>query len=124
MADIVFADDEKNNRFVIAEHLKLHGHTVRLAADGAEALALIQAQRPDVVILDLMMPKVDGFEACRRLRADGATASLPVVAMTALDSPDTTALEQCRFDAILTKPFLMAQLHELMQELTHRGAPN
>ncbi len=65
MADIILADDDKNNRFVISAHLRLRGHQVREAGSGAEALSLLAAARPDLVLLDLMMPELNGCETCR-----------------------------------------------------------
>jgi len=70
MADIILADDDKNNRFVISAHLRLRGHQVREAGSGAEALSLLAAARPDLVLLDLMMPELNG---CEDLPPDAAS---------------------------------------------------
>ncbi len=123
MADIIFADDDRNNRYVIAAHLQLRGHQVRLAANGQEALDLIHQQRPDVVLMDLMMPVLDGCEACRRLRQDPRDAALPVVALTALDLSDQdTVARDCRFDAVVSKPFRMEELYERIDTLLAAAA--
>lgn len=117
MARVIFADDDARNRFVIAEHLRLMGHQVRVAANGAEAVELVDQELPDVLVLDLMMPEMDGFEACRMLRSRTRTHDLRIVAVTALDS-----LERCaqgkgtRFDGVLTKPFRMQSLLDMLHE--------
>lgn len=118
MATIVFADDDRNCRFVIGAHLQLLGHRVRLAASGREALALVAAERPSLVILDLMMPDLDGYSACRALRADPATADIPVMLLTALDHRDNLALaDGTRFDAVLNKPFKVEALRACVDGL-------
>jgi CheY-like chemotaxis protein len=83
-------DDQPDLRNIVRMALERGGLglTVITAQDGAEALALIEVERPDVIILDVSMPGMDGFEVCRRLRADLRTAFVPVLMLTAHDSPE------------------------------------
>jgi signal transduction histidine kinase len=81
---ILIVDDTPANLSVLLQCLSDAGHRVLVAEDGEEALELIAQAVPDLVLLDVMMPGIDGFETCRRLRADPVTAELPVIFMTAL----------------------------------------
>ncbi len=81
---ILVADDEEKNRRLLCDILEAEGHGVILVQDGQQALETAFAATPDVVLLDIMMPKMDGFEVCRRLKADPKTASIPVIIVTAL----------------------------------------
>jgi two-component system cell cycle response regulator DivK len=80
---ILIVEDNEMNRDMLSRRLSRRGFTVIVAGDGAEGLAAAVANRPDVVLMDLSLPGVDGLEATRRLRADPATASIPVIALTA-----------------------------------------
>jgi len=84
-AEVLVVDDEASVRDVLRRQLEREGHTVRLATDGAEALAELEASRPDLVVLDLMMPNVDGFEVLEKLRDDETLRELPVIVFTAMD---------------------------------------
>jgi two-component system cell cycle response regulator len=84
---ILVVDDEQANRDLLEAVLMQDGHTVLLAADGDEALRLIEEQPPDLVLLDLMMPKLNGFEVCQRLEQQPATSHIPVLIVTALGQP-------------------------------------
>jgi CheY-like chemotaxis protein len=83
MAKILVVDDEPDIVRFVAKLMTTRGHEVRTAADGFEALELVGAERPDVIILDLHLPNMDGFEVCRRLKSDEATRTIPIVMMTA-----------------------------------------
>jgi CheY-like chemotaxis protein len=82
---VLIAEDQQDLRQLYAEHLTLSGFDVIEAGNGAEAIDLISSRMPDVVLMDLSMPIVDGWEATKRLRADTRTAHIPVVALTAHD---------------------------------------
>ena len=82
---VLIAEDQTDLRQLYAQQLALSGFDVIEAANGAEAIDLVSSQLPDVVLMDLSMPIVDGWEATRRLRADARTANIPVVALTAHD---------------------------------------
>ena len=82
---VLIAEDQQDLRQLYAEHLTMSGFDVIEAGNGAEAIDLIASLMPDVVLMDLSMPIVDGWEATKRLRADTRTAHIPVVALTAHD---------------------------------------
>lgn len=80
---VLAADDDKDILELITFRLERSGYTVLQARDGEEALRLAQAQKPNLAVLDVMMPKLDGFELTRRLRADSATSRMPIILLTA-----------------------------------------
>jgi len=82
---VLIAEDQAELRQLYAQQLSMSGFEVIEAANGAEAISLTSANLPDVILMDLSMPVVDGWEATRRLRADRRTAHIPVVALTAHD---------------------------------------
>jgi signal transduction histidine kinase len=102
---ILVVDDGEANRDLLREILELDGHRVSVASDGPEALRGAREEAPDLVLLDVNMPGIDGLEVCRRLRADTATASLPIILVTAL-ADRTHRLEGIAAGAndYLTKP--------------------
>ena len=108
---ILIADDEPN--IVISLEFLLHreGYRVLVARDGVEALAAIRAERPDLVLLDVMMPRMDGFEVCQAVRAEPAIAATRILMLTAkgraTDAAKGTALGA---DAYVTKPFSTREL--------------
>jgi DNA-binding response OmpR family regulator len=103
---VLIVDDTPANVRVLAEYLDGHGFNVTVAQDGEEGLERARFGRPDLVLLDAMMPGWDGFETCRRLKADPATSAIPVIFMTALSEvgDKVRAYEAGGVDYI-TKPF-------------------
>jgi CheY-like chemotaxis protein len=83
MARILLVEDNEMNRDMLSRRLARRGHEVLLAADGAEGLATAGRERPDVILLDMSLPVLDGWEAARRLKAGAETRSIPVIALTA-----------------------------------------
>jgi class 3 adenylate cyclase len=81
---VLVVDDEEHNRTLLRDPLEARGYEVAEAENGLEALQKTAALAPDVILLDLMMPSMDGFEVCRRLRKDGKTAHIPILMVTAL----------------------------------------
>jgi two-component system sensor histidine kinase/response regulator len=117
MATILIVDDEPVNRELLIAHLDQRGHTLIEAATGAEALAEAHAHRPDLVLLDIMLPDLSGFEVTRRLRADDSQEYLPIVLITALQ--DRASLVQgleAGADELLRKPI---DGHELMMRVNN-----
>ena len=121
MKRILAVDDEPHILKLIAFSLKAHGFEVLEASDGLSAVEIAASEHPDLVLLDVMMPALDGYEACRRLKADPATAAIPVIMLTA----KTQAAEQkAGLDAgaagYINKPFtpkdLVAQVREFLGE--------
>jgi|SRR5262245_42939108 len=108
---ILVVDDNETNRDIIATRLHAHGYETLQAADGEQALAAVSEHRPDLVLLDVMMPNLDGIEACRRLKSDSSSEFLPVILVTAkTDSKDVVAGLDAGADEYLTKPIDQAAL--------------
>ena len=108
---ILVVDDNATNRDIITTRLETHGYETLQAANGEEALAAVKQHRPDLVLLDVMMPKVDGIEACRRLKGDATLPFLPIILVTAkVDSKDIVAGLDAGADEYLTKPVDQAAL--------------
>jgi|ERR1700687_5415529 len=80
---ILVVEDDTDNRCIVAKVLSVEGYQVIEAIDGVEALAQARAEHPDLILMDLALPNMDGWEATRRLKSDPATRSIPVVALTA-----------------------------------------
>ena len=108
---ILAVDDERSIVRLVQINLERHGYRVVTAFDGREALAKIAEETPDMVVTDVMMPYVDGFELLRTLKKSPATRDLPVIMLTAkaMDA-DVTAGWQSGADCYLTKPFNPAEL--------------
>jgi CheY-like chemotaxis protein len=115
---VLVVDDFEDNRAMYAEYLAYSGYSVEQAADGEEAVKLAQDLLPDVVVMDLSLPVMDGWEATRRLKADERTRRIPVIALTghALASHSRGARE-AGCDAFLAKPCLPEKLVEKVEEL-------
>jgi len=115
---VLIADDETNIRNILDYTLHAEGFEVIPARDGEEAFVLAQSLRPDVIILDVMMPGVDGIATCRRLKADRRTARIPVIMLTARTTrADRRAGGDAGADAYMTKPFSPARLIAAVQDL-------
>jgi adenylate cyclase len=108
---ILIVDDNEANRDILDARLKPHGYALIQAADGEEALAAVRQHQPDLILLDVMMPKLDGIEVTRRLKADPSLPFMPVILVTAKsDSRDVVAGLQAGADEYLTKPIDQAAL--------------
>lgn len=122
---ILIVDDEATVREVVGQYLELEGFTVVLAVTGLEALRVVEATPPDLVILDLTLPGMDGFEVCRRLRATGA---IPILMLTAR-ADDVDKLEGFGLgaDDYLTKPFnpreVVARVQAIMRRVEAMSVP-
>src|SRR5260370_33695246 len=108
---VLIVDDNEVNRDIIVARLEAHGYETLQAADGQEALTAVAQHRPDLVLLDVMMPNIDGIEVCRRLKSDSAYPFLPVILVTArVDTKDVVAGLDAGADEDLTKPIDQAAL--------------
>jgi DNA-binding response OmpR family regulator len=115
---VLVVDDDPIILELLVLNLELEGHDVVTASDGRQALDRAQDADPDLVLLDIMMPEIDGFEVCERLRADPATASLPVVFLSArAHEADLVRGTKVGADAYVTKPFDPMELMELIARL-------
>ena len=115
---VVLVDDAADVRMLLQVLLELDGFAVTATADGPAGLAAVRAERPDVVLLDVQLPGMDGTEVLRQLRADPPTADLPVVLLTGSPEQDTAALLGLGATGVVRKPFdpdtVVAQLTALL----------
>jgi CheY-like chemotaxis protein len=115
---VLIADDDADILLLVRAVLERSGHEVVAASDGAEALASVRARKPDLVVLDIAMPEVDGLEVLRRLRADPTTSELPVVLLSArAQEADVKRGFASGASAYLKKPFSPRELSEHVAEL-------
>lgn len=115
---ILTVDDDEAIRFLVRENLKLGGYEVTEAADGREALRMIAAAQPDLIILDVKMPEPDGWEVLRILRGHPDTEALPVIMLTVLaDDANIARGWGIGADFYLTKPFEPQELMEVVDRL-------
>ncbi len=118
MAKILIAEDERDIRELITFTLRYAGHEVTQAANGEEALALAKQTIPDLILMDVRMPKMTGYEACRHIKADATLKNIPVVFLSAKgqETEIQTGLEVGATDYIL-KPFAPDQLIKRVSEI-------
>ncbi|MBX9571383.1 MAG: response regulator transcription factor [Candidatus Obscuribacterales bacterium] len=122
MARILVIDDDIAIAELIKVNLDLLGHQVSTANDGMKGLALAQQNRPDLIVLDVMMPDLDGFTVCQRLRQNAATAGIPVLMLTALGmTKDKVKGFDSGADDYLTKPFEIPELQVRVRALLRRA---
>lgn len=119
---ILVVDDELFVRELIKIKLKLYGLEIIEGSNGFEAVDLALKEKPDLILLDLMMPKMDGFEACERLKADPKTAQIPIVILTARgEQVFRERGEAAGAVGIVTKPFSPQKLAEMVMEILNTG---
>jgi len=108
---ILIVDDNEANRDILATRLKANGYALLQAGDGEEALEVARREKPDLILLDIMMPKIDGVEVCRQLKADKDLPFMPIILVTAkTDTKDVVAGLDAGADEYLTKPIDQAAL--------------
>jgi two-component system cell cycle response regulator DivK len=124
MAKILLVEDQEMNRDMLSRRLKKRGYEVAIAVDGAEGVEKARAESPDLILMDMSLPVMDGWEVTRILKGDGATRSIPVVALTAhAMSTDRDKALEAGCDAYETKPVDLRRLLETMEKLLGaRGA--
>lgn len=115
---ILIADDEKDLVYAVTLQLEAHGFEVLVATNGQEALEKARRERPDLIILDLMMPKIDGYKVCHMLKFDQRYKHIPIILFSArAQEADKKAGQEARADAYITKPFEPNILLEKIKEL-------
>jgi len=118
MARILLVEDQEMNRDMLSRRLKKRGYEVSIAVDGAEGVDKARSETPDLILMDMSLPVMDGWEATRTLKGDEATRAIPVVALTAhAMSTDREKALEAGCDAYETKPVELPRLLETMQKL-------
>ncbi|WP_234019010.1 MULTISPECIES: response regulator [unclassified Streptomyces] len=118
---VLVVDDNKVIRQLIRVNLELEGFEVVTAADGAECLDVVHQVRPDVITLDVVMPRLDGLRTAARLRADARTSELPIVIVSACTQYEVESGLDVGVDAFLAKPFEPGELVRVVERLSERG---
>jgi DNA-binding response OmpR family regulator len=117
-ARILVVDDDRVIQQLLKVNLELEGYAVEVADDGEEALAQFELFRPDLVLLDIMMPKLDGWEVCRRLKSGTDSARVPIVLLSArAQAADVQRGTELGVAAYVTKPFDPISLLDLIADL-------
>lgn len=117
-ATVLVVDDEADLLFTIALSLELNGYRVLKAASGEEAIEVVEAERPDAIVLDLRLPGIDGWEVLRRLGEMGRFPATPVVLLSAqVDAATAARAVNLGCHAHLAKPFSMAELSGVLNDL-------
>ncbi len=124
-ATILIVDDEPSNVDMLCQELEEEGYNLLTAYNGEEALIKVQEHQPDLILLDVMMPNVDGFSVCRILKGSGKTILIPVILVTALRSQeDRVRGIEAGADDFISKPFdrdeLLAKIRSLLRQKKHR----
>jgi CheY-like chemotaxis protein len=115
---ILLVEDNEMNRDMLSRRLLRRGFDVTLAVDGEEGVAMARAERPDLILMDMSLPVLDGWEATRRLKADPATRAIPVIALTAHAMADDRAKAlEAGCDGYDTKPIEITRLLEKIEAL-------
>lgn len=103
---ILIVDDEDEIRLLVRKILTVEGYSVLEARNGREMFQVLENNRPELILLDVMLPETDGYELCRRIRQQAATRELPVILLTVLATPANIRMgEEAGASAYLTKPF-------------------
>ena len=121
MPKVLIVDDEPDNIELLARRLTRRGYAVVSATSAVEGIAIAETERPDVILMDIKMPQVDGLEATRRLKANPKTNSIPVITLTAHAMPEDRALAlSAGAEEYESKPVDLARLLEKIEMLTGR----
>ena len=121
MPRILLVEDNEMNRDMLSRRLERRGFTVLIAVDGAEGVKAAREQKPELILMDLSLPVLDGWEATRQLKADDATKRIPIIALTAhAMATDEQKARDAGCDDFDTKPIDLPRLLEKMQALLTR----
>lgn len=119
---ILLVDDDPQLTHVVSMFFEMEGYKVLVARGGQQALDLLKEMRPDVVLLDLMMPGVSGLEVCKQIRLDKRTANLPVAAFTAFELREDD-MREAGADQFIVKPYSLQGLAEVVRGMIAAAAP-
>jgi two-component system, cell cycle response regulator DivK len=120
---ILVVDDFADGRELVAEYLNFRGFTVDVACDGAEAIDMARKINPDIVLMDLSMPGIDGWQATHALKQDPRTREIIVIAVTAHAlKRETDAAREAGCDGVISKPFDLATLADALPRVLKHGA--
>jgi two-component system cell cycle response regulator DivK len=115
---ILVVEDDADNRRIVVKVLTLDGYETLEAEDGPAAIEMARSVHPDLILMDLALPKVDGWEACRQLKADTRTADIPIIALTAFAMRgDEERARQAGCDEYLSKPCRPQTIRETVRRL-------
>ena len=123
MAKILLVEDNEMNRDMLSRRLVRNGFEVVMAADGGEGVAMAASEQPDLILMDMSLPVMDGWEATRRVKADAATSAIPIIALTAhalVEDRDRARAAGC--DDFDTKPVELPRLLEKINRLLGQRA--
>lgn len=122
MAKILLVEDNEMNRDMLSRRLLRKGYDVVMAVDGEEGVAMASTQSPDLILMDMSLPVLNGWDATRRIKADSALAGIPVIALTAhAMASDRELALAAGCDAYETKPIDLPQLLEKIESLLRRA---
>jgi two-component system, cell cycle response regulator DivK len=123
MAKILLIEDNEMNRDMLSRRLERRGYEMILAVDGAQGVAMAHAQQPDLILMDMSLPVLDGWEATRQLKAAPQTKDIPIIALTAhAMTSDEQKAREAGCDDFDTKPIELPRLLEKMQRLVTAGS--
>jgi CheY-like chemotaxis protein len=122
MARILIVEDNEMNRDMLSRRLERKGYQVAIAVDGQEGVDKAKADKPDLILMDMSLPVLDGWEATRRLKADTDTRGIPIIALTAhAMASDEQKAREAGCDDFDTKPIELTRLLDKMQQLLGDG---
>ena len=118
MAKILLVEDQEMNRDMLSRRLKKRGYDVAIAVDGAEGVEKSKSENPDLILMDISLPVMNGYEATQSIKGDAATSAIPIVALTAhAMSTDREKALEAGCDAYETKPVELPRLLETIEKL-------
>jgi CheY-like chemotaxis protein len=124
MPKILLVEDNEMNRDMLSRRLEKRGYTLAIAVDGGAGVAMVKTEKPDLILMDMSLPVIDGWEATKQIKADKETAGIPIIALTAhaMDSDRQKALG-AGCDDFDTKPVELARLLGKIEELLKKFPP-
>jgi len=115
---ILLVEDNPQNRYLVTYLLERHGYELQVAEDGEQALAMLETDAPDLILMDMQLPRIDGYEATRRIKADERFRRIPLIALTAHSMRgDETRARDAGCDEFITKPVDTDGLIDLIARL-------